>query len=120
MESYFDEQLVPLFDSAKKHKPQILIGASGAFDTLFSLLQAEMPGKYPVVSGVYSRKIELADHFGISEKIIRSKRKDLGMMKGMDPARIEMIIYACLFINYVIKKLTLTGMIQSEFSLKEG
>jgi len=119
LKKYCDSSLKELSEAAALYMPKALIGASGAFDTIYSLIKTEMPEKYPDDT-FSSRDITIDDFQTISEKIIHSKMAELGMMKGLEPARIEMIIYASIFIRYVLQKLSPGRLIQSEFSLKEG
>ena len=119
LEQLLEQELQPLMDAVGHHKPQVLIGASGAFDTLASLLHVANPASYPR-TGSYCSSISLDDFTGIFNTLIRSTLQERKNMKGLDPARIEMIVYAIVLIRFVINRLSVKRLMQSAFSLKEG
>jgi exopolyphosphatase / guanosine-5'-triphosphate,3'-diphosphate pyrophosphatase len=41
-------------------------------------------------------------------------------MEGMDPMRVEMIVIAAIFVNFIVTKLNIGQLIQSDYALKEG
>lgn len=116
---FFDDSLSELILASQQYKPVTLIGASGAFDTIYSLCKTAFPHKYHDDS-IFSREIFPEDFDFIFNKIVFSGKNELNVMRGLEPARIEMIVYASLFIRYVLVRLSISQLIQSEFSLKEG
>jgi exopolyphosphatase/guanosine-5'-triphosphate,3'-diphosphate pyrophosphatase len=41
-------------------------------------------------------------------------------MKGLESMRLEMIVIATLIVKFILQKLKINGLVQSNFSLKEG
>jgi len=68
LESYFKQELQPLVEMVKKEKPRTLIGASGSFDTFYSLLL----GKGALTPDeVHGREIPLKEYRRLQKTLIR-------------------------------------------------
>ncbi len=119
LESYFDLELEKLFTAVKEFNPSTLIGASGSFETFFSLLANSMPPKY-IKSASPSRKIEIIDFFNLHESLLKSTIKERTNMPGMEIVRVEMIILASVFVSFVLRKCNINNLYQSDYALKEG
>ncbi len=120
IENYISQSLTSAIEAAMIHKPVRLIGSSGTFDTFRALLQAlnnEDPG-----TGRCSTSCEFSpdDFFRLYGILIDSNASGRLEMKGMDPMRVEMIVIAGIFVNFIIRRLNIVRLIQSDFSLKEG
>jgi exopolyphosphatase / guanosine-5'-triphosphate,3'-diphosphate pyrophosphatase len=120
LEEYFDKELQGLYPVVEKYKPHTLIGASGSFETISALLQNQKPSLYKKIPGSSSREIQLNDYFSLHENLLKSTVQQRSVMTGMEPVRVEMIILATIFVNFVIKKCNLKRLIQSDYALKEG
>jgi len=119
IESYLTEKLQPLTMALKKYKIKTLVGSSGSFDTIVSLIvnQLHNPiGWRPSTS--YTVAIE--DYILVHRLLVLSTLEERKHMKGMDPMRIEMMVLATIFIKFVIKKFNIEQLIQSSYALKEG
>lgn len=118
IEDHYDRALQPLFREAATFKPTLLIGASGTFDTLaamaahrFGITAAEGASNVPVDPDHYRRLHQL---------LLTSTAEERLKMPGMEPVRVEMIVPATIFINFVFNRCGLTSIIQSQYALKEG
>lgn len=116
MEQWFEEELALLWQACENHRPNILVGCSGAFDTFTDLYEEVEPeSTYRTTSllpvGAFQK---------IHETLKVSPLDERQKMKGMDPMRIEMIVVASVFVNFVLRKLDISRMYQSHFALKEG
>ena len=119
LENYFDAELESLFMAVKEFGPTTLIGASGSFETFFSLLSHSLPGKYKNDTS-HSREIELMDYYNLHQSLLKSTVKERMSMPGMEIVRVEMIILASVFVNFVLRKCNITKLFQSDYALKEG
>lgn len=117
LESYFKHELQPLFDIVKKEKPKIMVGASGSFDTFYALLRHRSG---IVADDGHGREISLSDFKKIHHLLIRSTLSERQVMPGMEPVRVEMVVAAVIFVNFVIRECHIKQLLQSEFALKEG
>jgi len=95
LESYFKQELQPLIAVVRKERPLTLIGASGSFDTFYSLLQ-ERYGMAPDEN--HGREISLKDYNKLHRVLIRSTTAERKAMQGMEPVRVEMIVAATIFV----------------------
>jgi len=119
IESFFEAQLSTLYNAVNEYNPIKLIGSSGSFETFFALLAHRIPEKYKLNSE-YSRKILIEDYFNLHKILLNSTIEDRKNMKGMELYRVEMIVIASIFVNFVLKKCNIEEIIQSDFALKEG
>lgn len=116
IEQWFNENLTPLWQACALHHPKTLVGCSGAFDTFIDIHEQQRP----MSSERISASLPINAYRDIHHKLLSSTIDQRNNMKGMDPMRVEMIVYASIFVNFVIEKLNVKQLIQSNFSLKEG
>jgi exopolyphosphatase/guanosine-5'-triphosphate,3'-diphosphate pyrophosphatase len=119
--NYLEERMCDLFDEFRKHKITTLIGASGSFETITAMIRAEDPD-FESETGIYpeSIDIDLTDFENLYQKLINSTLKERKQMKGLENMRLEMIVVATLVVKFMLQKLKLQRLIQSNFALKEG
>ena len=119
--NYLEERLSDLFEEFKKHKVTTLIGASGSFETIAAMIRADDPNFESGTSlSPESNVIDLTDFENLYQKLINSTLKERKQMKGLESMRLEMIVVATLVVKFILQKLKLREMIQSNFALKEG
>ncbi len=117
-EDYFGLHLDSFFEAAFIHRPDILIGSSGTFDTFRALLSENYRGGEPSGSPFFT--IDTDDFGKLHQRLLESTSAERLRMKGMDPVRVEMIVIAAIFVNFIVSRLNIRTMIQSDYSLKEG
>jgi len=116
--SYFHEELEALRLYVDKHKPKMLVGASGTFDTLAAMARYRFGiGKE---KGASSLEIPMEHFRKLHDDLLQSTTDERLAMKGMESVRVEMIVPATIFINFVIESCNLTSLTQSRYALKEG
>lgn len=119
IEAHFDDELKLLSDALEKNPVDRLIGASGTFDTLVSMLNLKKYNQnHPEKK--YYQKISMNDFYGLYNELLPSTIEERKLMPGLEQMRIEMIVLATHFIKYIIEKYNLKELYQSQFSLKEG
>jgi exopolyphosphatase/guanosine-5'-triphosphate,3'-diphosphate pyrophosphatase len=117
LETYFRQELSPLLEVVRSERPPTLIGASGSFDTFYAMIRHQS-GTVEDVG--YGREIVLPDFKRIHQQLLRSTLAQRKKMPGMEPVRVEMIVAAAIFVNFVIHECRIRQLFQSEFALKEG
>jgi len=117
VESYYLEALGPLQEVVKKAKPERLIGASGSFDTFYSLIRHQ---KEEAEDGLNGREISMEDYEKLHRQLLTSTLQERKSMPGMEPVRVEMIVSASIFVSFVIRLCHIRHLHQSAFALKEG
>ena len=117
VEAYYLEQLQPLLDMVRKERPARLIGASGSFDTFYSLVRHRKREEH---DGRNGREIPMADFQMIHDVLLGSTLEERKTMPGMEPVRVEMIVAASIFVSFVIRICHIRHLYQSNYALKEG
>jgi exopolyphosphatase/guanosine-5'-triphosphate,3'-diphosphate pyrophosphatase len=120
VEEFFSEKLSPLFEAIRKYKPSSMVGASGSYETFFELIKHRLPEKYRYITDDPGKEIYLEDYRGIHELLLKSTLEERKKMPGMEPVRIEMIVLASIFVNFILKNWKFNKMMLSEYALKEG
>jgi len=119
--NYLEERLSDLFDEFKKHKISTLVGASGSFETIAAMIRADDPNfESETGTTLESMNIDLTDFENLYQKLVNSTLKERKQMKGLESMRLEMIVVATLIVKFILQKLKLQQLIQSNFALKEG
>jgi len=117
IEQFLDQKLKLLFETSISYPPIRLIGSSGSFDTLRSLLANS--GVIPSTKQSYA-ELPLSGYNSLHQTLLKSSREERAAMKGMESIRVDFIVIGSIFTNYIIKRLGITSIYQSEFALKEG
>ena len=117
VESYYLEALRPLLEVVRKEKPVRMIGASGSFDTFYSLIRHQ---KGEEEDGRNGREISISDYELLHRDLVRSTLEERKSMPGMEPVRVEMIVAASIFVSFVIRLCRIRHLYHSGFALKEG
>jgi len=119
IEAFLKLELNDFFEEVKKQNVQTLIGSSGSFDTILSMVAHKFfkPGHFKKkLSSEFDR-----EHFDyLYELMIKSNLKERCEIPGMDLIRVEMMVLAMVFTNLVIKELEIKKLMQSRYALKEG
>ena len=116
IEEWFDEQLKELWQITNVHSPEILVGCSGAFDTFMDIFEKEIPDLK--IRGVSDLPIN--DFLMIHNQLINTKFEARSQMEGMDLSRVEMIVIASVFTNFILRRLGIKRLIHTHNALKEG
>lgn len=117
VEEFFDQELQLLFAATQKYKPERLVGSSGTFDTYRSLLAHS--GKLPL-SKDKTIEIPLTSYKELHKTLLKSTKEERVAMPGMELIRVDFIVLASIFTNFIVEKLNLKTIIQSNYALKEG
>ena len=119
--NYLEEKLADLFEEVKKYPIEMLVGASGSFDTIAAMIKAaegDIGNERNLLPEMLL--IDLEDFENLYQKLINSTTKERKQMKGLEAMRIEMIVVATLLIKFIMQKCRFKVLVQSNYSLKEG
>jgi len=114
--NWFESRLEPLWKRVQNTPISMLIGCSGAFDTVVDLIDQTDAGTKTRIR----QEVTINDFHAIYEKLIPSTTIDRMKMKGMESIRVEMIVPSVIFINLVIERLKIQKIVQTDFALREG
>ena len=62
----------------------------------------------------------LVNYRKIHEQLIKSDHETRAKMRGMDKMRVEMIVIASVFTNFILQRLQINKLLHTHNSLKEG
>ncbi|WP_462248075.1 Ppx/GppA phosphatase family protein [Ekhidna sp.] len=115
---FFNSELSPLIEACQEHMPSTLIGCSGTFDTLSDIYSEENgiqrnedATEYPFSKKAFN---------SILEELIQKNRSERLAIPGMIEMRVDMIVVACVLVDYIITRLNLDQVRVSAYALKEG
>ncbi len=118
LHSFFESELITLYQATTKYTPGTLIGCSGTFDTLSDiyciangLTKADEATEYPLTISAFNE---------IFADLIHKNRAERLEIPGMLKMRVDMIVVACILVDFIIKKLALESIRVSAYALKEG
>ncbi len=118
VEAYLGAHLNLLFEKVTAYQPTTLIGSSGTFDTLSDI--------HRIVLGL--EKSPDATEFPLTVKgfqeilrdILAKTREERLAIPGMIELRVDMIVVACILIDFVLQKSNIKNIRVSAYALKEG
>ena len=113
---WFESRLEPLWNRMQNVHISMLIGCSGAFDSLADLIDQIDAGTKTRLS----QEITLQDFNRIYEQLIASTTAQRLEMKGLESIRVEMMVPSVIFIKMIIEKLNIQRIVQTDFALREG
>ncbi len=117
LEDHFDRHLQELWEEVAQHRPATLAGAAGTFDTLRALAAGK---GWLEDNGRSWQEIPPEVYRKVHNMLLLSDATQRKQMIGMEPFRVEMIVPASIFVNFVLEKTGIDTLVQSYYSLKEG
>ena len=108
------EKLFELFKEIELHKPDLLIGTSGSFETICDLIYKER-GEYWQL-----KFIDLAQFKNLYKQLLNSTSLERKIMPGMNTLREPLMVVAVILINYVMNSSGIKRLSLAQTALKEG
>jgi exopolyphosphatase/guanosine-5'-triphosphate,3'-diphosphate pyrophosphatase len=120
IENYYLQELKALIEEVKEFKINKIIGTSGAFETIATMI-AYQNGDYLTASGNINGYRFFAEQFSnVYAQLLNSNREQRLQMQGMDKQRVDLIVVAAILIACVQKQLNINQFIVSNYALKDG
>ena len=116
LEEYFKAEHKQAIEKCKEKSVTMLIGCSGAFDTVADLIDGVYPGEKQRTTQV----ISMQDFGTVYKSLITSTREQRRNMKGMDEVRLDLIVPAIILIHTIISATDIQAIVQTDFALREG
>lgn len=117
-QDYLAVMLTPLTQAVQQYQPVGLVGASGTFDTLGDL-QSARAGTLRTTTPPET-EIPVASFYESYQQLLALDHDGRLALPGMTPLRADMIVVACVLIDFVLKTYHLTNIRASAYALKEG
>jgi exopolyphosphatase/guanosine-5'-triphosphate,3'-diphosphate pyrophosphatase len=109
-----DESLAPFLDQVAGHRPSLMIGSSGSFDTLREMIFPEDDGALPAMD------LTISGFYKLHERLLASNLEERLEMTGMSRMRADYMVLGSIFVDYIIKRAGIKELYHSSYSLKEG
>jgi len=119
VEHYFEEKLKPLYEPMNQYQPVKLVGCAGTFETVRSILTAEKLMKKPSPDQPWF-EIPYSLFRQLHGRLLSSTSRERQDIKGLELFRVDMIVLASIFANFIMVKFGFDRLIQSDYSIKEG
>lgn len=119
VENYLNNELQPLFETAKKFQFSTLIGSSGSFDTLADMLLFKST-LHGLDTKATTYIFDLDQYKQLHKELLLSTYEQRLAMKGMMPMRADMMVLGSILIRFIIEHLSISEMKLSTYALKEG
>jgi len=116
---YLEATLDSLFEALNTYPITTLVGASGSFDTL-RRLNSKTYEAPDTIRDIPFYEISIEKYLELHKILINSTTEERIQMKGLELMRVEMIVLASIFINFIVSKAKIKRLIQSDYALKEG
>jgi len=113
LNQFLEEELEPLFNSVKTHRPRILIGASGTFDVLDNIFPKH---SLSATANILDTSNLLAFSMDVLAKNVEQRKK----IDGIPESRADLIVVALILVNFVLEKHNFEHLVVSKYSMKEG
>ncbi len=120
IESYIENKLDILFNAISIYKPKTLIGSSGTFDSFRSMILETKNITNIEGFGDSSYKFDIEEYNKLHTVLLKSTHSERMTMKGLEQVRVDMIVLASIFVNFILKKFNLSEFFQSNYAIKEG
>ena len=110
LRAYLQENLAPLKKAIDQHQPDILIGSSGTFDTIWDM---HFPKNEP-------REMDYAQFQQVLKPLLTKDIEERLLIEGMVPERVEMIVVACCLVDFIFTLMHPQKLQFAQAALKEG
>ncbi|GAB3836673.1 Ppx/GppA phosphatase family protein [Hymenobacter jeollabukensis] len=117
-QDFLRHALVPMLSAVEHFRPGTLVGASGSFDTLGDL-EAARQGQ-DLARQPAAREVSLDSFYRSYDELLNTTHEQRLALPGMTPMRADMIVVACVLIDFVLNACRLTRIKASAYALKEG
>lgn len=119
VEAYIKSELGLLYEAFGKYPCDTLIGSSGSFDTVAAMISA-IHHPHLDINKIFSYHIPLNLVEELHLKFLKSTHAEREKMERMDLHRVDMIVLASIFINFIVREFQIKSFWQCAFALKEG
>ncbi|MCZ2355549.1 MAG: Ppx/GppA family phosphatase [Bacteroidia bacterium] len=117
--TYFAQELKELLAEIQEFKIKKIVGSSGSFETIAALI-ANQNNDLLSLENLNGYKFNREKFLEIHYRLLSSNRSDRAAMPGMDPMRIDIIVYSSILIHFLMQETKATLFEISLYALKEG
>jgi exopolyphosphatase/guanosine-5'-triphosphate,3'-diphosphate pyrophosphatase len=115
-EELFYNEMHDMWEAINIYKPTIILGASGAFDTIHDMLEPQTT----IANFENNYLVNLNDFNQLYSRVVFSTSEERKEMRGLLPMRRDMIVLSLIYINTILKNSKIEKLMCCKGSLKEG
>lgn len=119
IKKYLQKNLNPLFEAVKKYPVNSLVGCSGSFEVLASMISYKKYN-HDLPGDITSYEFEHNDFYTIYKTLLDSTEEQRYEMKGLPASRVDSIVSAAIYINFILRKFNIPKLTLSLYAIKEG
>ncbi len=116
---YYHHGLADLRWAYHQYQPGMFVGCAGTFESIRSVLSAEGLLDHDLADQPCI-KIPHRHFLQLHHKLIRSTSEERQNIKGLELFRVDMIVLASIFVNFIMEKFGFEQFVQSSYAIKEG
>lgn len=116
--AHLDERLAPLYAQLDRHRPHLLVGSAGSFDTLAAMFAADQGNT--IDSTATSLRFSVDDFLEMKDRLMQQDRDQRLRVPGLPEHRVDTIPYALVQVHRVLLAGEFHGLAWSRYALKEG
>lgn len=113
LETFLKVELQDLFEVLKQYSIEHLIGASGSFDVLDTLVGLK-------VKEEHYGYIEMDDFDKLHDWLIHTTLEERLALQKLPPTRAKLIVMSVCLIHFIKNKLAVNQLVASDYALREG
>ncbi|QCR23426.1 phosphatase [Pontibacter sp. SGAir0037] len=117
---YLKEKLQQLSEAVAMHKPMVLVGSSGTFDTLCDIDALRKGDTSRIQKQPAASSISLEDFYAVHHDLLRKNHDERLAIPGMLEMRVDMIVLASIVVDFILETYQLEEIRVSAYALKEG
>ncbi|MCF0189937.1 MAG: phosphatase [Marinilabiliaceae bacterium] len=119
IEAYLRSEMQLLYEALHNYPTQILVGTSGSFDTIATIIAAQ---KHPAMNIKLSTSYEIgvAPFTEIHRHLMQTTAEQRRAIPKMDKNRVDLVVVGSVFINFVIREMRIEQLYQCSYALKQG
>jgi len=116
LQQYFAAEHSHAIAQCKQAGVALLVGCSGAFDTVVDMLDDVEPG----TKARRMQSVSPEDFYRVYERLLKSTREERLRLKSMDRVRVDLIVPAVILIETLVREIGISRIVQTDFALREG
>jgi exopolyphosphatase/guanosine-5'-triphosphate,3'-diphosphate pyrophosphatase len=118
LQEYVQEQLIELTNAVHQYAPKVLIGASGAFDTLIDIYHER--DRIAPIGKATEFELPVNVFKEIYDELLTKNKDQRLAIPGMLEMRVNMIVVASCLVDWLLQVYKLNKIRVSAYALKEG
>lgn len=113
------EQAHGLMEELKEFNISLLIGSSGTFDTLASMIAYENKDIHSL-EHINGYRFDRSQFDSVFRKLTTFTKVERGVLPGMDSSRVDLIVVGAVIVDMLFQALPIRQVALSSYALKEG